>query len=163
MARSRQAASYAQAPYGQLDAAFCDLMDRLEALDVRRDVQSTARRAALRLLTQVWPSTHYSKRDRDRWTHKATAAFQVSERELAELAGYSQKRAHNALATLLKAGAIVELAPANHRGEGRGTSPATYAFKCHLTQSTSPKKSASASVSSDSRGTDQPQTAQWRL
>lgn len=163
MARSKT--SYATAPFAMIDAPFCDLMERLDALDVRRDVQCTARNAALRLLTRVWPASHFSRRERDRWSHKATAAFRISERELAELAGYSQKRAHNALATLLKSGTIMELAPADHRGEGRGSTPPTYAFSCHLAekQPTSPAKSGSVS-GSGSEGTDQPQAVQtWRL
>lgn len=135
MARS---SIYAQGQYGQLDRDFCALMAEIAAWDVRADVRKSAAVVALYALTCCWPASHYPKRERDKWPHKAKAAFRVSERELAELAGFSRPRVHRALTSLLATGFVVELAPAKPRGEGRGTAPATYAFRCHVgTQSMS--------------------------
>lgn len=145
--------TYATAPYGQIDAAFCDLVGEIQAWDVRADVRSAAVVVALRALTHVWPSSHFTKRMRDKWSHKATAAFRLSERELAELTGFSQKKVHTALARMVEAGFVVELAPLSHRGESRGTTPPTYAFKCHV---------STQSVSSETPDQNRP-TQTWRL
>lgn len=146
---------YAQVPYGQADAAFVALMCEILAWDVRADVRTAALMVALWALTRCWPSKHFSKAKRDKWSHKAAAAFQTSERELSELTGFSQKRVHTALDKMQEAGFIVELAPLSHRGEGRGTTPPTYAFRCHM---------GTQSVSSEKKRTDQSSPAQtWRL
>jgi len=146
---------YAQTPYGQADAAFCALVAEILAWDMRRDVRSTAVLLAVCALTRVWPASHFTKKERAKWSHKAAAAFQTSERELAELTGFSQKRVHTALDKMQEAGFIVELAPLSHRGEGRGTTPPTYAFRCHL---------GTQSFSSEKKRTDQSSPAQtWRL
>lgn len=155
MARSRQAATYAKPPYGLIDADFCALMaEMISTWGIRADVRKSAEIVALYALTRCWPATNYPRRERDKWSHKATAAFRTSERELAELTGFSQKRVHSALKALFTAGFIIELAPSSHRGEGRGSTPATVAFKCHLaTQSMSYKAERT-------KATDQPQPAQ---
>lgn len=160
MARGKQAASYAQAPYGLADRSFCALMaEAILAWDVRADVRKSAEVVILYALTCCWPASHYARRDRDKWTHKATAAFRVSERELAELTGFTRPRVHRALKNLLDAGFVVELAPSKPRGEGRGTAPATYAFKCHLaTQSMSYK-----AVGSESADQQNSPAQTWRL
>ena len=101
MARS---SVYAQTPYGQADAAFCALMAEILAWDMRRDVRSTAVLLAVCALTRVWPASHFTKKERAKWSHKAAAAFQTSERELAELTGFSQKRVHTALDKMQEAG-----------------------------------------------------------
>lgn len=159
MARGRQqSTTYATAPYGQADAAFAALMAEILVMDARADVRRSAAIVALFALTLCWPSEHFPKRDRDRWTHRATAAFRVSERELAEPAGFSRPRVHNALKALLDAGYVVELAPARPRGEGRGTAPATYAFRCHLAAQSVSHKAVS------SEAPDPPQPAQaWHI
>lgn len=159
MTRGRQAATYGKTPYGKLDADFCALVGEVWHMEgVRSDVRHAAEMVTLYALTRCWPASHYTKRDRDKWSTKATAAFRVSERELAELTGFSRPRVHRALVNLLDAGFVIELAPAKPRGEGRGTAPATYAFKCHLaTQSMSYE-----SVSSESPDPPQPVQA-WDL
>lgn len=151
--------TYAQAPFGQIDAAFCDLMAEILALDVRADVRNAVIVVALRALTRVWPASHFPKRERDKWSHKATAAFRVSERELAEITGFTRQKCRTALKKLIDAGYLVELAPAAARGEGRGSTSPTYAFRCHVaTQSAS-----SVSVIS-SEPADQSRPAQtWSL
>lgn len=161
MARSRQATSYGKTPFGKLDADFCNLMSEILAWDIRADVRRSAAMVALWSLTRCWPSAHFRKTERDRWTHKATAAFRVSERELAELCGFSRPRVHRALKALREGGFIVELAPAKPLGEGRGTAPATCAFACHL--GISAKAVSVSSVSASSEAPDPPQPVQaWR-
>ena len=159
MARSRQQANYATAPYGLADVNFTKYIAELEAYrGIRSDVRRNCVVASVCALTRTWPASHYPKRERDRWATKATAAFQVSERELAEVAGMSHQSARTALKTLLRAGFIVELAPMRARGNDRGSTPPTYSLKCHLAR---PAESVSvSSVSIGSGGADQPQPAQ---
>lgn len=162
MARSRQATNYATAPYGLADMAFCKYIAELETRKgIRSDVRHNCVVVSVAALTRTWPTSHYPKRERDRWTHKATAAFRVSERELAELAGMSHQRARTALKALLETGFIVELSPMRARGNDRGSTPPTYALKCHVHH---PAKSDSmGSDSMGSGGSDQPQPVQaWR-
>lgn len=151
MAR-RQQATYATAPYGLADMAFCKYIAELEACEgIRSDVRRNCVVVSVAALTLCWPASHYPKRERAKWSHRATAAFRVSERELAELVGRSRPSVHTSLAALLETGFVVELAPPSHRGEGRGSTAATYALRCHVgTQSVS-----SEAVSSEA--TDQPQ------
>lgn len=149
---------YAQGQYGQLDRDFCALMAEIVAWDVRANVRKSAAVVALYALTCCWPASHYPKRERDGWPHKAKAAFRVSERELAEATGFSRQRVHRALENLLGAGFVVLLAPAKPWGEGRGTAPAIYAFRCHV----GTRKVSSSSVSSEPA--DQSSPAQpWDL
>jgi hypothetical protein len=145
---------YAQAPYGQIDAAFCALIAEILAWDVRADVRKSAAVVALYALTRCWPASHYPKRERDKWSHKATAAFRLSERELAELTGFKRQKCRTALKKLIDAGCLVELAPAAARGEGRGSTSPTYAFRCHVgTQSVSSVSVISSEPADQSRPT----------
>lgn len=149
---------YAQGQYGQLDRDFCALMAEIVAWDARANVRKSAAVVALYALTCCWPASHYPKRERDKWPHKAKAAFRVSERELAEATGFSRPRVHRALENLLGAGFVVLLAPAKPWGEGRGTAPAIYAFRCHV----GTQKVGSAPIGSESP--DQSSPAQpWDL
>ena len=159
MARSKKPTTYATAPYGLADMGFCEYIAELEACrGIRSDVRRNCVVVSVCALTRCWPASHYPKRERDRWARKATAAFRVSERELAELTGFSQKRVHNALKALFTAGFIIELAPPSHRGEGRGSTPATYALKCHADICVKSLSVSSISVSSEA--TDQSRPAQ---
>lgn len=147
---ARKQATYATAPYGLADIEFCKYIAELEACHgIRSDVRRNCVVLSVCALTRTWPASHYPKRDREKWSHKATAAFRVSERELAELAGFSRPRIHRALESLLAAGFVVELAPAKPRGEGRGTAPATYALKCHMGSPAKPDPISSDSISSE--------------
>lgn len=163
MARNRQQASYATAPYGLADVSFCKYIAELETYKgIRSDVRRNCVVASVGALTRTWPASHYPKRERDKWSHKATAAFQVSERELAEVADMSHQSARTALKTLVRAGFIVELAPMRARGNDRGSTPPTYALKCHLARPAESVSVSSASVGSG--GADQPQPKQaWHV
>jgi len=123
---------YAETPYGQIDAGFCDLISELLTIKMRSDVRRSAIMVALTALTRCWPSNHFPVYEQDKWPYEVVAAFQVSERELAELAGMSHPRVRRALKNLRDTGLIVELAPMKARGNDRGSIPTTYAFKCHV-------------------------------
>ena len=123
---------YAEAPYGQIDAGFCDLINELLTIKMRSDVRRSSIMVALTALTRCWPSNHFPVYEQDKWSYEVVAAFQMSERELAELTELSRQRVRSALKSLLAAGLIVELAPMKARGNDRGSIPATYAFKCHV-------------------------------
>ena len=122
---------YAETPYGQIDAGFCDLINELLTIKMRSDVRRSSIMVALTALTRCWPSNHFPVYEQDKWSYEVVAAFQMSERELAELCGFSHQRVRSALKALRDAGLVIELAPAKPRGEGRGTAPTIYAFKCH--------------------------------
>lgn len=147
MARS---SIYAQTPYGQADGAFCQLVAELLAWGIRRDIRTTATLLAVCALTRAWPADHFTRKERAKWPTKAKAAFRVSEAELAEISGTSRTRVHTAIRAMLEAGFVVELAPLTHRGEGRGTTPPTYALKCHVDF----KATRPDSVSSDSKSSE---------
>ena len=157
---------YATAPYGQADAGFCKFVAELQAWDMRKDVRGAAVLLAVGALTRSWSADHYPKKERTKWSAKAKAAFRASESELAEATGISRTRVHTAIKAMLDAGFIVELAPLSHRGEGRGTTPPTYALACHLVA----KGAGSISVSdlgsvSGSEGADERSHASqgWNL
>jgi len=154
---------YAQTPYGQADAAFCALVAEILAWDMRRDVRSTAVLLAVCALTRVWPASHFTKKERAKWSTKAKAAFRVSESELSEISGASRTRVHTAVKAMREAGFVVELAPLSHRGEGRGTTPPTYALRCHVEFSDDSSTVSSISISSE--GADQRSHAsqEWDL
>ena len=99
---------------------------------MRKDVRSAAVLLAVGALTRAWSADHYPKKERAKWSAKAKAAFRASESELAEATGTSRTRVHTAIRAMIDAGFVVELAPLSHRGEGRGTTPPTYALRCHL-------------------------------
>ena len=124
--------SYATAPYGMADAAWCQFMGGLLAWGVRADVREAAQTVSWWALTRLWPSSHFPKRARERWAARATAAFRVSERELSELTGLSRQRVRTAVSRMVEDGFLVELSPATTRGEGRGSTAPTYAFSCHV-------------------------------
>ena len=129
---------------------------------IRSDVRRNCVIVSACALTRTWPAGHYAKRDRSTWNQEAAAAFRLSGRELAELTGMSHQSARTALKTLLATGFIVELAPMRARGNDRGSTPPTYALKCHIRHTTK-----SDSMGSDSMGSgtaDQPQPVQaWDL
>ena len=155
---------YATAPYGQADANFCKFVAELQAWDMRRDVRRTAVLLAVSALTRTWPADHFSKKERAKWTTKAKAAFQASESELAEISGTSRTRVHTAIGTMVGAGFVVELAPLTHRGEGRGTTPPTYALKCHLVAKPASSVSDLGSVSGSEGADERSHASQgWNL
>ncbi len=159
MARSKKPTTYATAPYGLADMAFCEYIAELETCrGIRSDVRCNCVVVSVCALTRCWPASHYPKRERDRWARKATAAFRMSERELAELTGLSHQSARTAIKTLLARGFVVELAPMRARGNERGSTPPTYALKCHVRVSDNTDSVSSVSMSSG--GADQSQPVQ---
>ena len=62
----------------------------------------------------------------------ATAAFQASERSVAEATGLSRQRVRTFFRVAEKHGLIVKLADAASRGEGRGAVRAVYTFPCYV-------------------------------
>ena len=131
--------SYTHGKWAASDDAWCDLMDRAQAVNQRSDVVDALLRCLRRCHTRLWPADHWSEQ-RKRWTGSyrgaKVPAFQVSERELCDLTGLSRQRVRTAMRVAEEEGLIVRLAAPAPRGEGRGTVPSTHTFACYLSSST---------------------------
>ena len=128
--QSSNSLTYATGKWAASDGAFCDLMDRAQSLGERADVVDAVLRCLRRCHVELWSASSFSSSKS--WKVKASAAFQVSESDLAESTGLSRQRVRTFFRIAEERGLIVKLSERKPRGDGRGSVPAVYTFACYV-------------------------------
>ena len=148
--QSDNSLGYATGKWAASDGAYCDLMDRAQTIGERADVVDAVLRCMRRCHVELWDASSFKSRS---WKVKASAAFQVSESDLASSTGLSRQRVRTFFRVAEDHGLIVKLSDRRPRKDERGSVPAVYTFACYVsgdaTTATLPKPSKPAAVGKD--------------
>lgn len=149
--QSDNSLGYATGKWAASDGAYCDLMDRAQTIGERADVVDAVLRCMRRCHVELWDASSF-KSSRS-WKVKASAAFQVSESDLAASTGLSRQRVRTFFRVAEDHGLIVKLSERKPRKDERGSVPAVYTFACYVsgdaTTAAPPKPSKPAAVGKD--------------